>query len=369
MENPAPAERNPAGQAAEDTRSDVSENGAAQPRDRATATPADTTAEPALVVDGVSKRFGSGDDAVVAVDDVSFTVDQGAVVGLLGPNGAGKTTLIKSILGMVLPDEGTVRLFGTDAREGRRTACADVDAMLEGARNDYWRLTVRENLRYFATISGIDPDSVADRHDRLLERLELTAYADTAVRNLSRGMKQKVSLASVLAGGAKLLFLDEPTLGLDVESSRTLREELKRLAREEGLTIFVSSHDMRVIEDVCDRVIVMADSRVVADDTVEALLRGADRDAVRITSAEFDDRLLAALDREFGLLDVTEVDGRRRIELRASGDELYALMDRLREAGVTVERLRTIEPDLEDVFVDLTGDEGGLGDTPTGWSA
>ena len=212
-----------------------------------------TDGPPALVVDGVSKRFGSGEESVLAVDDVSLTVEQGSIVGLLGPNGAGKTTLIKCALGIVLPDAGSVQVFGVDVGDGGRAAYADVDAMLEGARNDYWRLTVRENLRYFATIRGIDPDSVADRHDRLLKRLELADKADTAVRDLSRGMKQKVSLASVLAGGAELVFLDEPTLGLDVESSRTLRRELKRLAREEGLTIVVSSHDMAVVEDVCDR--------------------------------------------------------------------------------------------------------------------
>jgi len=188
------------------------------------------------------------------------------------PERGGKTTLIKSILGTVLPDSGTVRLFGTDAASGRRAAYADIDAMLEGARNDYWRLTVRENLRYFATISGVDPDSVTARHDRLLDRLGLAGKADTPVRELSRGMKQKVSLASVLAGGAELVFLDEPTLGLDVGSSRTLREELRRLADEEDLTIVLSSHDMDVIEAVCDRVIVMAGGRIVADDTVSALV-------------------------------------------------------------------------------------------------
>ncbi|MEF8812803.1 MAG: ABC transporter ATP-binding protein [Halovenus sp.] len=324
-------------------------------------TPDSTTVdEPALVVEGVSKRFGDGEDAVLAVDDVSFTVEQGAVVGLLGPNGAGKTTLIKSILGMVLPDEGSVEIFGTDATASRRGAYVDVDAMLEGARNDYWRLTVRENLRYFATISGVDPDSVAGRHDQLLDRLDLAEHGDTAVRNLSRGMKQKVSLASVLAGGAKLLFLDEPTLGLDVESSRTLRGELTRLAREEGLTIFVSSHDMSVIEDVCDRVIVMSDGRIVADGTVETLLRGADRNAVRITSADIDDHVVSQLEAQFELLGVETLDGRCRVELRASGAELYTLMDALRDAGVTIERLHTVEPDLEDVFVSLTGDTQGL---------
>ena len=320
---------------------------------------AEATAEPALAVDGVSKRFGSGDDPVVAVDDVSFAVEQGSVVGLLGPNGAGKTTLIKCALGMVLPDSGTVEVFGREMREGRRGVYSDVDAMLEGARNDYWRLTVRENLRYFATIGGVDPDSVSERHDRLLERLDLADEADTPVRNLSRGMKQKVSLASVLAGGARLVVLDEPTLGLDIESSRTLRTELRRLAREEGLTILLSSHDMSVIEAVCDRVIVMSNGRVVADDTVEALLAGADRDVVRVTSSDIDDALRRRLDERFEVLADERRDGHRRLDVRAEGDEVYELMDTLREAGVTVEQLRTVEPDLEDVFVNLTGD-GGL---------
>jgi ABC-2 type transport system ATP-binding protein len=318
--------------------------------------------EPALAVEGVSKRFGSGDDAVLAVDDVSLTVEQGSVVGLLGPNGAGKTTLIKCALGIVVPDAGSIRVFGADVSDGRRAAYADVDAMLEGARNDYWRLTVRENLRYFATIHGVDPDSVAERHDRLLERFGLAARADTPVRDLSRGMKQKVSLASVLAGGAKLVFLDEPTLGLDVESSRTLRRELCRLARDEGLTIVLSSHDMAVIEDVSDRVVMMADGRIVADDTVTALLSGADRDSVRVTSADIDDSVVGTLRAQFDVGAVESTDGHTSVEVAAAGDALYDLMDVLREAGVTVEDVRTVQPELEEVFVDLTGMEPDAGD-------
>jgi ABC-2 type transport system ATP-binding protein len=321
---------------------------------------------PALAVEGVSKQFGEGETAVVAVDDVSFAVEQGSVVGLLGPNGAGKTTLIKCALGMVLPDSGTVRVFGTEVKEGRRGVYSDVDAMLEGARNDYWRLTVRENLRYFATISGVDPDSVSERHERLLERLDLVEQADTPVRNLSRGMKQKVSLASVLAGGARLVVLDEPTLGLDVESSRTLRAELRRLAREEGLTILLSSHDMRTIEAVCDRVIMLSNGRVVADDTVEGLLDRADRGIVRVTSPDIDDSLLRTLDERFGLLSVDAVANGRRVELTADGDRFYDLVDCLREAGATVDDIRTVEPDLEDVLLGLTGDDG---DDPTGQTA
>ncbi len=353
MEQPSPASRSVD---AAETETPTESTG---DRDAARTTDAESTGEPALVVDGVTKRFG-GTDGVLAVDDVSFSVKRGAVVGLLGPNGAGKTTLIKSVLGMVLPDQGSVQVFGSDVTGGRRAAYANVDAMLEGARNDYWRLTVRENLRYFATISGVDPDSVTERHERLLDRLGLAEYADTAVRNLSRGMKQKVSLASVLAGGAELVFLDEPTLGLDIESSRTLRTELKRLAREEGLTIFISSHNMTVVEDVCDRVIVMAAGRVVADDTVERLLARADRDIVRIESPNLDERTIQRLDEKFGVGTVEQRSDGRQIEVTASDDALYDLMDALRDAGVRLTSIDTVEPTLEDVFVELTGDEGGL---------
>ena len=348
-------------------RSAASERDGPRERDGADATDASvggarSGGDPALEIERVSKRFGSGEESVLAVDDVSLTVERGSIVGLLGPNGAGKTTLIKCALGIVLADAGTVRVFGTDVGDGRRAAYADVDAMLEGARNDYWRLTVRENLRYFATIAGVDPDSVRARHDRLLDRLELTEKADTPVRELSRGMKQKVSLASVLAGGASLVFLDEPTLGLDVESSRTLRRELRRLAREEGLTIVLSSHDMAVIEDVCDRVVMMAGGRIVADDTVGALLAGTERDTLRIASADIDEPVVATLRERFDVRAVDsgpDANGPTSVEVAAAGEALYEVMDALREAGVTVEDVRTVRPELEDVFVDLTGMEPG----------
>jgi len=312
---------------------------------------------PAIAVEGLSKTFGEGENAVTAVDDVSFAVEQGSVVGLLGPNGAGKTTTIKCILGMVLPDAGSVRIRGVDVYDRPRAAYAHVDAMLEGARNDYWRLTVRENLRYFATVGGVEPDSVADRHDRLLEKLDLAAEADTAVRDLSRGMKQKVSLASVLAGGAEVAFLDEPTLGLDVESSLTLRAELRRIVAERDLTVVLSSHDMDVIEDVCDRVVVMRDGRVVADDTVASLLAGADARGFRVTSPDLDPAVVADLRERFDVASVDRRAGGTRVEVATDSDGFYELAALLETRDVTVGAVDTVEADLEDVFVDLTGGE------------
>ncbi|MFC4541862.1 ABC transporter ATP-binding protein [Halosolutus amylolyticus] len=311
----------------------------------------------AVSVTGLCKRFGDGPDAITAVDDVSFDVETGSIVGLLGPNGAGKTTLIKSILGMVLPDAGSVRIRGVDVYDRPRKAYASVDAMLEGARNDYWRLTVRENLRYFATISGVDPASVRDRHERLLAQLGLADRADVPVRDLSRGMKQKVSLASVLAGGAAVVFLDEPTLGLDVESSRTLQRELRRLVEQEGLTVVLSSHDMDVVETVCDRVLIMSDGEIVADDSVDALLSGTDRHRVQITSRDLDAAIVSTLRDRFETIGVDPRDSGARIDVTTDGDGLYELLGHLRAENVRLDRVRTIEPDLEDVFVDLTSIE------------
>ena len=319
--------------------------------------------EAAIHVDGLAKTFDSGAEAVTAVEDVSFAVEPGEVVGLLGPNGAGKTTMIKSILGLVLPDEGEARVHGTDVHDHPRQAYEHVDAMLEGARNDYWRLTVRENLRYFAAIRGQDPDAVGDRHAALLEHLDLAEKADTAVRDLSRGMKQKVTLASVLAGDVSVAFLDEPTLGLDVESSLKLRRELTRLVDERGLTLVLSSHDMEVIEDVCDRVIIMNEGRVIVDDTVENLLAGFETQGYRITVRGADETTLDDLRERFDLTDIERVDGRVRFEVAADTATFYRLTDAMEAHGLDLAGVETVQPDLAEAFVEMTGSDarGGPG--------
>jgi ABC-2 type transport system ATP-binding protein len=232
----------------------------------------DADREAALAVRNLTKTFEDGDESVQAVDDVSLAIRPGTVMGVLGPNGAGKTTLIKSILGLVIADEGDVSVAGTDVYADPRAAYARVGAMLEGARNVYWKLTVQENLEFFAAVGGESPDGLADRHEDLLDQLSLREKADTPVNDLSRGQKQKVSLACALARDVDIAFLDEPTLGLDVESSVELRGEIRRLADQEDMTIVLSSHNMDVVQDVCDRVVIMNDGKVIADDAVADLI-------------------------------------------------------------------------------------------------
>lgn len=309
---------------------------------------------PAISVRGLTKRYRRNGETLTAVDDVSFSVEPGSVVGLLGPNGAGKTTTIKSILGIILPDSGTVRIFGYDVQQNPLAVYPLVDAMLEGARNDYWRLTVRENLKYFATLGGIDPSENEQRYSQLLDVLDLEEWGDEPVRNLSRGMKQRVSLASVLASGSPVVFLDEPTLGLDIESSLTLRQELRRIVDDRGLTAIVSSHDMGVIEDICDRVIIMQDGGIVADDSVTSLLSRSELGGVRIASDDFTDQTIEALRSRFPVVQVEEAESGARIEIRTDSDGVYDLMGFLEKRDVTLTSIESSESKLEDVFLELT---------------
>lgn len=310
---------------------------------------------PAVMVQNLRKTFGNGDEAVTAVDDVSFKIEQGEIVGLLGPNGAGKTTIIKSILGLVLPDSGEVRVNGTNVLETPAEMYQSAAAMLEGARNTYWRLTVRENLQFFTVIGGSIPTNQRKRHDELLRMLELEDRADTVVNDLSRGMKGKVSLAVTLARDTPIVFLDEPTLGLDVEASYELQSELRRLADDESRTILVSSHDMEVIEKVCDRVIILYDGIVLIDKQVEALLDLFKTQAFQLTlGGRISWTLRDRLEREYDLSDWKQSENRTIFEIiLPDNNAVYDLMEILRSAGVDLIDIKSVDPDLEEVFLSL----------------
>lgn len=316
------------------------------------------TDAPAVRVNGVSKTYG-GEGGVTAVDDVSLTVERGSVVGLLGPNGAGKTTLMKSVLGVVVPDEGTVELFGQDGQELGRRRYRYVSAMLEGARNIYWRMSLRENVRYFTGLQGIDPSSVQRANTELISRLGMSEKLDEPVKDFSRGQKQRASLACVLAQRTPITFLDEPTLGLDVQASRALRRELRELADDEDRTVLLSSHNMDVVEELCDRVIVLKQGSVIAADTVKALTDVFSTQTYDLTLSSIPDRgRREALAETFERVAWEGPDNRRLRVTLGSAEQLYDLMDQLREADVVVESIGAAEKDLEAAFVQMTETEG-----------
>ena len=320
----------------------------------------DTAYDPVISVRELSKTYGTGDDELQAVSGVSFDVEPGTVVGLLGPNGAGKTTAIKTMLGLVTPTSGTVQILGEDSTQNSQEAYRHVGAMLEGARNIYWRLTVRENLAFFARLSGTELADVQEQHQRLLEQFDLAESADKPVSALSRGMKQKASLISTLARQPDIAFLDEPTLGLDLESSMELRREIRRLTDHEDMTVMLSSHDMALVEAICDRVIIMHDGEIIADDNVEALVDLFQAQSYRVTAEpSVPDRVERELNQQYGAQNWTRSAKQVRFDVvLPSGNAFYDLMSLLEQADVTLLSVKSLESDLGDVFLELTNDRG-----------
>ncbi len=294
-------------------------------------------------------------ERVVAVDRVSFEVGAGEVVGLLGPNGAGKTTTIKSLCTLVRPTSGSITIGGDDVLRHPRRALKRIAAVLEGNRNIYWRLSPRENMEFFAGLQGLPTRRVRPRIEELLERFRLGAKADTSARKLSRGMQQKLAVACALIKQTDVLLLDEPTLGLDVETSYELRDALKGMAHNDGRTILLSTHDMNVVQDVCDRVVVIHEGKVVTDDKVANLLDVFRARAYRfVLEGRLDDEVCRHLNDSFDLLTLHHTNHRSEIEVEfLESTMLYRLMDVLRASGAVIESIDRQDPNLEEIFLSI----------------
>lgn len=209
----------------------------------------------ALEVENLRKTYRYGAALVEAVRSVSLTLTAGEVLAFLGPNGAGKTTTIKMIAGLIRPDAGRVRIAGLDPHRNPQ-ALRLLGAVLEGNRNLYWRLTPEENLEYFGVLKGLSCREARWRGRVLLERFELTSKRRTTVQTLSRGMQQKLALAVALVQQPKLLLLDEPTLGLDVEATQNVKALVKAIASE-GCAILLTTHQLDIAEELSDRVAII----------------------------------------------------------------------------------------------------------------
>ena len=310
------------------------------------------SASPPLVsVQEIEKSYPKrrGEGRVCAVDGVSFEVREGEILGLLGPNGAGKTTTIKTICGLVRPDAGTVGVCGLDLRSDRQKALRHISAVLEGNRNLYWRLTVRENLAYFAGNRGTGWNAAIRAADGLLERFDLTDKRDELVNGLSRGMQQKLAIAVAVSADTEVLLLDEPTLGLDVETGDEVRAMLREIAAE-GRTIIVSTHDMPVVQDLCERTVIIDRGRVVVDDRVDNLLRLFQTRAYDVrVGAPLTDAQERAVRDAFPQVRVAEGAQSLHVDL-ADGEQIYRLMDVLRASGAPLSGLDRAPIDFEQVF-------------------
>jgi sodium transport system ATP-binding protein len=220
-------------------------------------------------VEGLRKTFATRTGPVQAVAGVSFEAADGQITGLLGPNGAGKTTTLRMLYTLMTPESGRVLVDGIDAAR-EPTRVRERLGVLPDARGIYKRLTARENIAYFGALHGLDAARIVSRTERLVDALEMREFIDRRAEGFSQGQRTKTAIARALVHDPRNVLLDEPTNGLDVMTTRSLRSFLLGL-RDEGRCVLFSSHIMQEVARLCDRIVVIAHGRVVADGTPDDL--------------------------------------------------------------------------------------------------
>jgi ABC-2 type transport system ATP-binding protein len=294
---------------------------------------------------------------VVAVDDITFSIESGELFGLLGPNGAGKTTTVKMLTTLLTPTSGTARVLGRDIVKDGDDLRSHIGFILGGERGLYWRLSGLDNLRYFATLYHVEPEVSNQRIPFLLDLVGLSGREKEKVEGYSRGMKQRLHIARTLLHDPEVLFLDEPTIGLDPVGARETREVIRNLQAEKK-TILLTTHYMFEADALCDRVGVIDLGKIVALDTPEGLKKHVqDLSLIEVEVFGIPSKTLTDL-RALPFVDAVSVEDRdQRQALRIQStrgseavSELLSSLDGIRIGRVTVQ-----EPTLEDAYVRLVG--------------
>jgi ABC-2 type transport system ATP-binding protein len=319
-------------------------------------------AEPVIEVDGLARTFRSRKGLlrrpgkeIEAVKGVSFAVERGELFGLLGPNGAGKTTTIKMLITLLLPTAGQARVLGHDVVRDARDVRRKVGYVFGGDRGLYERLSGLDNLRYFAELYGVPPRESKQRVAELLELVGLTGREKERVEGYSRGMRQRLHIARGLLHRPEVLFLDEPSIGIDPVGARELRATVKNLV-ETGTTVLLTTHYMFEADELCDRIAVIAQGRIVALDTPHDLKQQVTTGTVlEIEVFGLPDGLVEKVRAEPDVLSVM-VDVRGQAEVlavhaRPGTDVTQTVMRHL--DGSRFGRVITREPTLEDAYIEL----------------
>ncbi len=300
------------------------------------------TEMPAIQTENLSKVYGR----ITAVDQLNLVVQTGEIFGFLGPNGAGKTTTMRMLLGLVRPTRGTARMLGLDVPGNLPAILARTGSVIENP-TFYPYLSGKDNLRIIARITGTTEDRVPE----ILEQAGLSAAAGRKFKTYSLGMKQRLAVGAALLGNPDLLILDEPANGLDPAGIVEIRDLLRRL-KEQGHTIFISSHVLHEIEQVCDRILILVRGRVVVQGRVHELLSAQGRLEIRIERAGEAQALLAKVP---WIADVSREND--RLLVTAPPDRSAEINRLLADQGLYAAAIHPNELSLEQYFLDVTGGE------------
>ncbi|GAC1546857.1 MAG: ABC transporter ATP-binding protein [Myxococcales bacterium] len=311
--------------------------------------------ELALDMRGVSKRFG----ATPCLEQLDLSVPMGAVFGFLGPNGAGKTTTLRILLGLVRIDAGTVRVLGADPAADGQSIRQQVGVLLE-SDGLYDRLTAVDNLAYHARIHHLNAATRAQRMEELLRSFGLWERREDRVLTWSKGMRQKLAIARALLHRPRLLLLDEPFAGLDPVAAHDLRDRIAALAREERVTVVLTTHDLAHVEKICSEVALLDRGRVIATGAPDRLVPESASIVLRVAGLGLGEDVLAALRRDRFLSSYRMENGGAQITCARDGRQ--RLSQELVARGVVVEEMFVVKDSLEAAFVSLL--RAGKGEKP-----
>lgn len=300
----------------------------------------------------VNKTFNQGHKgSLQALHSLSLSIDSGQVFGFLGPNGAGKSTIIKMICGLITQTQGTIVLNGHDVIHDRNNALRQVGVVLEGARNIYWQLNAWENLLYYGRLKGYSGKILYNRSTELLHELGLWERRYELVGGFSRGTQQKVAIACALVANPSIVLFDEPTLGLDVHAARTVKKWITRLARDEGKTIVLTTHQLDIAEQLCDHVAIMNKGYLVAHKPIQELLDFCKQEYYQIKVAGSLNQEQSQLFNEFTVNhqdDKTILSG-----VLATPQDLYSVIEKIKLHGLSLLSASKVDYNLEEIFIQL----------------
>jgi len=290
---------------------------------------------------------------VTALDHVNIKINAGKIYGLLGPNGAGKTTLIHTLAGVLLPTSGTAEVFGHDVvHEGRQVRSISNHGAGQGSL--FWNLSPKENLLYYAKLYGLPNDEAVEKISTLLEFFGLKERTNIKAAYLSSGLKQRVKLIKTLLNDPKLLLLDEPTLGLDVDIARKIRAYIQELSSEKEMTVLLTSHNMYEADELCDEIALIDNGRIVSIGTPDELKKQiSEFESLELSFSKYDgdpSSFLGDL-----ALRSTFRDGALVLHVDNIDSSIDAILRRLIDHKYVISSIKTRRTTLEDVFLSLTG--------------
>jgi ABC-2 type transport system ATP-binding protein len=308
-----------------------------------------------IEVKNLTKTFGK----FTAVDDITFEVKKGEIFGLLGPNGAGKSTTLRMLSTLSRPNKGTATIGGYDTVKDDMKVRQLIGIVSE-KMIIYNRLTAKENLYFFGDLFNIPKDTLNKRIDELLELVQLTKFKDAQVGTFSTGMRQRMNVIRALLNMPQVLYLDEPTLGLDPQSSVEIRDFIKKLNQENGTTVVLTTHMMVDADLLCDRIAIVDHGKIIALDTstnLKKIISGADTMIIKLEVANLTPDMIEAI-KAIDCIDAVNQETSMALHIIVHGEEAFdKIIDVVRKRNGKITSMSNLQPTLEDVFLHITGHE------------